>query len=143
MRYFILFLMIMLTGLQEIISAQDLSGHLWEDRLVLVFTEDKASGRYAQQLDELKSDKEGLDERKLVIYSITPTLVRKGWENGEWEVSNGSLHKFKEGKGDFEVVLLGLDGRVKLRQDQLLKRDILYDLIDGMPMRQLELKNRD
>ena len=78
MRYFILFLMIILTGLQGFISAQDLSGHLWKDRLVLVYTEDKASERYAQQLDELKADKEGLDDRKLVIYSITPTHVRKG-----------------------------------------------------------------
>lgn len=143
MRYFILLLIIMLTGLHGFISAQDLSGHLWKDRLVLLYTEDKASERYAQQLDELKSDKEGLDDRKLVIYSITPTHVRKGRENGEWEVSNGSLNKFKEGKGGFEVVLLGLDGRVKLRQDQLLKRDMLYEIIDRMPMRQLELKNRD
>ena len=144
MKHFkLLIIIIMFTGFQSTISAQDLSEHLWKDRVVLVYTEDQASERFIKQLDELKSDMKGLDDRKLVLYSLTPTHIRKGWEDGEWEVRNRSLNKFREVEGNFEVVLLGLDGRVKLRQDQLLKRDKLYNTIDRMPMRQRELKSRD
>lgn len=143
MKYFKLLIIIMFTGFQSTISAQDLSEHLWKERVVLVYTEDQSSERFTKQLDELKSDMEGLDDRKLVLYSFTPTHVRKGWENGEWEVRNGTLNKFRESEENFEVVLLGLDGRVKLRQDQLLTRDRLYNTIDRMPMRQRELKSRE
>jgi hypothetical protein len=143
MKHFKLLIIIMFTAFQSNISAQDLSEHLWKDRVVLVYTEDQASDRFTKQLDELKSDMKGLDDRKLVLYSITPTHFRKGWENGAWKVRNGSLNNFREAEGDFEIVLLGLDGRVKLRQDQLLKRDSLYNTIDRMPMRQRELKSKD
>jgi hypothetical protein len=54
-----------------------------------------------------------------------------------------SAGAFREAEGSFEVVLLGLDGRVKLRQDKLLNCDRLYNTIDRMPMRQRELKSRD
>jgi len=143
MKNFNFLAIIMIIGFQSTISAQNLSEHLWKERVVLVYTDDQSSERFSKQLDELKSDMEGLDDRKLVLYSITPMHFRKGWEKGEWKSRNGSLDKFREGEGNFEVVLLGLDGRVKLRQDQLLKRDRLYNTIDRMPMRQRELKSRD
>ena len=41
----------------------------------------------------------------------------------------------------FEVVLIGLDGGIKLRQTKLVSLDKLFTLIDGMPMRRNELKN--
>ena len=143
MKYFSFFVFIMFTGFQSFISAQDLSGHLWKDRVIVVYTADKSSELYKQQLNELKSDREGIDDRKLLLYSITPTHVKKGWENEEWKVRNGSLDHIIEPKGNFEVMLLGLDGRVKLRQDQLLKLHKLYGTIDSMPMRRSELKSRD
>jgi hypothetical protein len=143
MKYFKLLIIIIFTGFQSTISAQDLSEHLWKDRVLLVYTEDQASESFMKQLEELKSDMKGLDDRKLVLYSITPTHFRKGWENGKWEARNGSPDNFREAEGNFEIVLLGLDGRVKLRQDQLLNRDSLYNTIDRMPMRQRELKSRD
>ncbi|OHX63799.1 hypothetical protein NH26_24710 [Flammeovirga pacifica] len=41
---------------------------------------------------------------------------------------------------DFEVVLIGLDGGVKLRQSTILSKKALYDKIDSMPMRRAELQ---
>jgi hypothetical protein len=125
------------------IYAQDLSDHLWNDRLLVVYTVNDASELYKQQIDELQKDKMGLDDRKLVLYSITPSHVKKGWDYGEWEVRNKPLDDFLSEDGNFEVVLIGLDGKVKLRQDQLLKRERLFKTIDSMPMRQHELRSRD
>jgi len=130
-------------GLAGIISAQDLDKHLWKDRLVLVYTEDRTNELYMEQVDLLKGDIEGLEDRKLVIYHYTPDLVKRGLEDGSWEKRNDRSEKFTETKSDFEVLLLGLDGRVKLRQETILTREKLYATIDAMPMRQNELRRRN
>ena len=42
----------------------------------------------------------------------------------------------------FTVILLGKDGGVKLRQSRLLPSTQLYALIDAMPMRKQEMRER-
>lgn len=42
---------------------------------------------------------------------------------------------------DFEIILIGLDGRIKLRQSQFLLDEDLLRIIDAMPMRRNEIKN--
>ena len=42
---------------------------------------------------------------------------------------------------DFEVILIGLDGGIKLRQDQTLLKQDLFRIIDAMPMRRNEIRN--
>jgi hypothetical protein len=51
----------------------------------------------------------------------------------------------------FEIVLIGLDGGIKLRQDSSPEKDNLffadplaelYALIDGMPMRRAEMRRQ-
>ena len=130
-------------ALNASLSAQDLSEHRWKDRLLLVYTSDRDSEMFRKQLDAWMNDREGLEERKLELYSVTPSLVRRGWSEGKWEERDDSLDKFLSEKGDFEVTLLGLDGRVKLRQEKLLDSEKLYRTIDAMPMRQNELRNNE
>lgn len=127
----------------EGITAQDLSSHLWKDRLVVIYTSDSTSTEYNQQITELRKDIDGLFDRKLRLYSVTPTHVKMGWEDEAWERRNKSMDAFLDDSKSFEVMLLGLDGRVKLRQDRLLINKKLFDTIDAMPMRQSELRNRE
>lgn len=46
-------------------------------------------------------------------------------------------------KSDFEVILIGLDGGVKLRQTEALETKKLFDLINSVPMRQAEMRKND
>src|SRR6056297_3162292 len=142
MKHFNLFIVISFMALNASLAAQDLSEHRWKDRILLVYTTDRDSEMFRKQLDAWTNDMEGLEERKLELYAVTPSMVRKGWFRGKWEERDDSLDKFLSKKGDFEVILLGLDGRVKLRQDQLLDSEKLYRTIDAMPMRQSELRNK-
>jgi len=125
------------------IYAQDLSSHLWKDRIVVIYTIDSTSKEYTRQLSELRNDIEGLVDRKLRLYSVTPTHFKMGWEDNAWKKRNNSLEEILNTNKEFEVMLLGLDGRVKLRQDHLLSNKKLFATIDSMPMRQSELRNRD
>lgn len=139
-RYIVLLVFL---GFPHSAIAQDLSDHLWKDRVLLIYAENNTSELYLQQMDELLKDKEGLDERKLVLYSMTPSHVKKGWGDLEWEARNKSFGYFHNPKVEFEIILLGLDGSVKLRQNQLLTRKLLFAEIDSMPMRQNELRSRE
>ena len=141
MRHFRFYIIIALLGWALSTEAQDLDQHRWKDRLILVYSEERESKALTQQLEELASDMKGFEERRLVIYAVSGDYFRKGFKKGPWQRKNQSMDTYFPSEKAFEVVLLGLDGGVKLRQDHLLTRNKLYSTIDAMPMRQRELKN--
>ncbi|MCG2590558.1 DUF4174 domain-containing protein [Rhodohalobacter sulfatireducens] len=123
--------------------SQDLSSHQWEDRLILILTDDTSSNIYQKQIEELHSDQEGLEDRKLVIYTILPNQIKRNdIENSGWIQSGNLYSKYKKSEGSFEILLIGLDGGVKLRQSKFLSNEDLFGRIDQMPMRRNELRNR-
>ncbi len=124
------------------VSAQSLSEYQWENRLVIIFTESKDSKKLQQQLKELESDIKGLKDRKLIIIHSLPQKHKPVLpKETRWQDSN--LYQNRKGSEDnFEVILIGLDGGVKLRQTEILETEKLFGLIDSMPMRQAELKEQ-
>lgn len=124
-------------------QSQDLSSHQWENRLILILTDDSNSTIYQEQIEELHSDQEGLEDRKLVIYTVMPNQFRlEDFENGGWIQSGILYSEYKKSEESFEILLIGLDGGVKLRQSEFLSNEDLFDRIDRMPMRRNELRNR-
>ncbi|PTX45226.1 uncharacterized protein DUF4174 [Christiangramia gaetbulicola] len=121
-------------------SAQSLSEYQWENRLIVIFTEAEDSKEFQEQFEELESDITGLKDRKLLIIHSLPqkqrTILPK---ETRWQDSN--LYQNRKGSEEsFEVILIGLDGGVKLRQNQILTTKKLFGLIDSMPMRQAEMR---
>ncbi|KOH44068.1 DUF4174 domain-containing protein [Sunxiuqinia dokdonensis] len=49
---------------------------------------------------------------------------------------------YKKADSGFEVVLLGFDGGIKLRKNELLPLAELYATIDAMPMRLREMERK-
>jgi hypothetical protein len=124
------------------VKGQDLSEHQWENRLLLVFAETKDSELLTQQIELLKKDMAGLEDRKLVIYQSTSTEYLKGIEDKKWKLSQTLYRKYNKSDEPFLVVLIGLDGSVKLTKKTLLYKEELYSKIDAMPMRRNELNSR-
>lgn len=123
--------------------AQILSTHQWENRLVLILTKDKDNEDYRQQLQELREHEEGVRERKLKVYHVTPMEFRLGLkEPTPWQPSD-IYDAYKKEGSDFQVILIGLDGTVKLDQQKVLSADKLFETIDAMPMRQAEMRKND
>jgi len=124
------------------INAQKLSKHQWKNRLILVLTNDITNTNYQNQLKAFQTEKEGMKERKLLVYHITPTQYCIENDNKEWHNSS-KLHKnYKQTNAPFEVILIGLDGQIKLTQNEILHTDKLFAIIDGMPMRRAELRRK-
>jgi hypothetical protein len=118
--------------------AQKLQKHQWNNRVLIVAAKNQTL--LQQQIELLNKDLKGLQERKLVIYKVLPEEFSEGIENEAW-ISNSKFYaNHKKTEEDLEIILIGLDGGVKLRQTKLLTLEKLFALIDGMPMRKAELR---
>jgi hypothetical protein len=124
-------------------KAQDLSNHEWKDRLVLVLVDDLTNEKYHSQVKELQSNLEGVQERKIVVYHITPEKFKVGLSDEEWQKSETIYKRYKNTNSQPEIVLLGLDGGVKLRAKEFLSNQKLFDTIDAMPMRMQEMRRKN
>ena len=127
--------------------AQDLTIHRWQERVLIIKTSNISSAPYLQQLAALERQEESLKERKIVLYKIIGNTVQKivyqdTTKNRNGAV-NGSLQRLSSKiQSPFTILLLGLDGNKKMEQTRSLSATRLYSLIDGMPMRQSEIKTK-
>jgi len=122
-------------------NAQELEQHQWKNRILIIKTKQDSNNVFDKQLAEVLSDKKGIIERKLIIYTANDAILKMldFSKNKEIKISNVKDGILKP-KENFEILLIGLDGGIKLKQDEFLALENLFSLIDGMPMRRRELK---
>ena len=121
--------------------AQELEQHRWQERVLLVFGEQEDTPALKKQFELLTQAQEGLEERKLVVYQVLPDYCSLMFQQKE-SIPRSPSFKHKKTKAPFEIVLIGLDSGVKLRQTKILTTEELFALIDGMPMRKAELRQK-
>lgn len=97
-------------------------------RRLYIFGKEQHALVLKQQVILLRKDSQGLAERDIQIIPVTK-------ESSLWKT-------FKALPTDFTIILIGKDGGEKYRSNQLLQPSFLYGLIDAMPMRKNEIKNR-
>jgi len=126
---------------------QDLEKHQWTNRVLIVRTVDTESNKYQEQVKEFTSSTEELIDRKLILYKINKDdFTLTNYQNSALNYSGKVSKKLAEGilneKDNFEIILIGLDGGIKLQQTEVLTKQELFNTIDAMPMRRNEIKNR-
>jgi hypothetical protein len=122
-------------------SAQDLSQHQWNNRLLIVMTKDTTNLDFQNQIKILQKKEKGLLNRKLIIYQMTSTHYKKSLSKEKvWTEKTNDFQNLRTNYKGFEVMLIGLDGGIKLKQNSVLTTDLLFNIIDGMPMRQAEMR---
>lgn len=129
----------------ENMNGQNLQKHQWENRILIVKTSNINSNKYVEQLKEFENAATGMRDRKFVLYKIfgdqykmTDFLNSK--LNISGTVASQYFGKIFQDKEDFEIILIGLDGGVKLQQTEILTKQELYDTVDSMQMRSSEIK---
>jgi hypothetical protein len=126
-------------------TAQSLDWYKWKNRIVLIITNNENSKMYQDQLELLKTSKAGLQERKVMVCRAMPSQFTFGYGNFTWIHYPNIYDKYHDYKSavNFEVLLIGLDGEVKLRQTEMLDIEKLFSTIDVMPMRRAEMEKND
>ncbi|KQS63422.1 hypothetical protein ASG39_16235 [Rhizobium sp. Leaf371] len=121
---------------------EETSGNLhdlqWEKRVVVIFS-DPAGIKSDAQLRALKADTEGLRDRDLAVFTVNGNDVRP--EFGSDVVPQAHMLRKELGctPGTFALVLVGKDGHVKARFDDVVDPAVLFAEIDSMPMRRAEI----
>ncbi len=138
-----LFLIILVTTMGMTLNGQNLKEHQWKNRLVLIITSDSESETYTSQIEAFNINGQEFDERKLIIYKVLPNKYKvENSEDNSW-VSDSRLYTlYNSNDKDFKIILIGLDGHIKIEQSELLTTKDLFATIDSMPMRRSELRNK-
>jgi len=137
-RFSILLALLMFTS---ITIAQDLNKYQWKNRILILKDVDLNSDALQNQLKKLQSNHEKLNDRELLLFLVTDTSVYNSQKDltdlqPEAIIKKYDLNEFKG------VVLIGKDGGIKLKEKFVVNPSTIFELIDGMPMRISEIKNK-
>lgn len=107
----------------------DLNEFVWIKRPLIVFADSPADPRYIQQMEFITDRLDALAERDVIVLTDT--------DPG----SNSALRKKLHPRG-FMLVLIGKDGTIYLRKPLPWDVREISRVIDKLPMRQKELRDR-
>ncbi|MFP4032289.1 MAG: DUF4174 domain-containing protein [Desulfococcaceae bacterium] len=118
----------------------------WENRLLLVFTRPGAPADFEERVvdhfDKLEAE---LDDRDMLYFIIPPTgdAVRSNWKRADEFDYDAIREKYNPAGEQFTVIVVGKDSGIKYRREDQFDLAEIFTLIDGMPMRQRELKVKE
>ena len=120
--------------LTTVVAAQvpDLNALRWSNRVLLLFAPAAHDPQLARQKQMLESQAAGLGERDLKVFEIT----------GRAPSDEGLRDRFHVKADSFAVVLIGKDGSQKLKHSEPTEPGDIFKLIDSMPMRKHEMRQR-
>jgi hypothetical protein len=135
-------ILVVLLWVMNSVTAQDIIDHQWKERVLIVMTANKDSELLQQQIAIFTQNETGLTERKLLVYLATPheyTLYNPKKIN--WKSGSVLYDNYQSRDTEMELVLIGLDGGIKHRTYSITPALEIFTVIDGMPMRRLELQH--
>lgn len=121
-------------------QSQQLEKHEWKNRVLLIISDNETSDNYQNQILKLEAAQDGLIERKVLVYNVLPNKYKVSTNASNWIASSVLFNSFMDTNDAFTVILIGLDGTVKLKKEGMLTTKTLFELIDSMPMRQAEMR---
>ena len=123
-------------------TAQNLADYKWKNRLVFLVDTTTETKAIQNQLALFAHKKVEMADRDLILFLVSEATVVDEAQN-EVAISIEKLRKVARIESDFKGVLLfGKDGGCKLKKEFQVEPKELFDLIDGMPMRLSEIKNK-
>ena len=133
----------MTVGIGEAVDAIDVREYQWKNRLLKVFAPSAQDSRYQKLAGELKSQTHHIIVRDLLVFHVfdigqsrvNHTVISE-------PVVKGLQKRFSITSNQFTVVLVGKDGGEKLRRESAVDLDEVFSVIDSMPMRQREIRER-
>ena len=120
-----------------------LKDYQWKHRLILAFSPSAQHPGHKALEKEIAVQAEEVIDRDILVFHILETGEIKLGESPLQTGSGDYLRKsFSIRPGTFTVLLIGKDGGVKPRREGGVELDEILSLIDTMPMRQREMREK-
>lgn len=121
----------------------DLTQFQWKNRLLLLFAPDGDHPLFKKWKSDVDAQKAEVKDRDLVVFDVFEgTQSRMNLKAINQKAVDSLRKRFAVPRGDFKVILIGKDGGVKFQGDNQADLKKIFDLIDAMPMRQNELRQK-
>ncbi|MEP1207036.1 MAG: DUF4174 domain-containing protein [Rhizobiaceae bacterium] len=138
----VLFLAVWSTGAM---AADPLKNLQWEKRPLLLFAKSRSFAPLDKQIDLLRSYRPDLEDRDMVVLSTTgrqETSAAIGYVSINRGTARELKKRFAPAPKGMTIILVGKDGQEKSRWQQIVEPQVIFDLIDSMPMRQDEVQQQ-
>jgi hypothetical protein len=120
-----------------------LKDYQWKNRLILAFSPSTKDKGYRAFAKDIALQAEEVIDRDLLVFHILETgEIRLGETSLPTGSGNYIRESFSIRPGRFTVLLIGKDGGVKLRREGGVELGEIFSLIDTMPMRQREMREK-
>jgi len=121
------------------LAAQMLDRYQWQNRIIIIQSDNTSSKKMEAQTKLLLHYPQQLDDRKLILFHSNSSKLQQIFPKKGSHADDHSNIQFKE---PYEIVLIGLDGGVKMRTSDIKEPQEIFDYIDSMPMRSSEIRNK-
>jgi hypothetical protein len=134
MKHVLISLAAILTATGQGFAMDSLSQYSWKNRVLVIFG-GAGDPKVRQQVDVIKERPAEMADRDMVVLQVSQDRVTAIYGDVA-DIDDDLLRVEAEAAGaEFQVVLIGKDGGVKLRSVQVVGDVEMFDLIDRMPMR--------
>ena len=112
----------------------------WDKRPLVLYLPD-GDERSAEQRRRVEAAADGMAERDMVLIEVSD--VTGSVEKRTLDAEEVRVLRLEHDVplGTFAVVLVGKDGGVKRRETEPVEMSAIFEQIDGMPMRQREMRD--
>jgi hypothetical protein len=122
----------------------DLTQFQWKNRLLFLFAPDAADPIFNKMQSEIAKQPHEVEDRDLVIFEILEQgLSRMDAAPLDRQTANSIREHFAVPQRLFTLILVGKDGGVKLKRSEKVDLADVLALIDSMPMRKNEMRQKN
>jgi len=124
--------------------SMDLAQFQWKNRLLFLFFPDKNHSLFKSLKSEIMNQHAEVKDRDLVVFEMLERDSAK--MNGadiDRQTADSIREHFSVPSNKFSLILVGKDGSIKLKSHDHVSLEEVFELIDSMPMRQSEMRQKD
>jgi hypothetical protein len=135
--------MLIASSLNALEAPMDLSQFQWKNRLLFLFAPNRSHPLFDALQKSLAIEPAEVADRDLVIFEILESGPSKmGMTDLDPQVAQSLRDKFDVRRGKFAIILVGKDGGIKLNRQDETRLEEIFALIDTMPMRREEMRQK-
>ena len=123
--------------------SMDLNQFQWKSRLLFIFAPQEGDEVFQALQSEMLTLPDEISERDLVVFKIFetgPSFMETS--RIDPQTAAAIRTKFAAPLGQFTCILVGKDGGTKLKRYSPVKLEEIFNLIDAMPMRREEMRQK-
>ena len=121
----------------------DLSQFKWKNRLLFLFAEDASDPLFKNLQSQIMAQKTEVDDRDLIVFEVpSKDPARMGTTPLDQQQADSIRNHFDIPSNSFSLILVGKDGGIKLKREDRVDLREVFGLIDSMPMRQNEIRQK-